>query len=147
MSKGIFIQNIIESTIGPDRTVLAVLCEAYTEEKINDEDTRIVLKLNPVLSPYKVAILPLTKKQSEKSKEILKVLSKEFMCVYDETGTIGKRYRRQDEIGTPYCITIDYGTENDNCVTIRNRDTMKQDRVSISEIKDYINIQMEKFKI
>ena len=142
-----FIPYIIESTIGPDRTVLAVLCEAYTEEKINDDDTRIVLKLSPILSPYKVAILPLTKKQAEKSKEILEILSKEFMCTYDESGTIGKRYRRQDEIGTPYCITIDYDTETDNCVTIRNRDTMEQDRINISEIKNYINIQMDKFKI
>ncbi len=142
-----FIPYIIESTIGPDRTVLAVLCEAYTEEKINDDDTRIVLKLSPILSPYKVAILPLTKKQAEKSKEILEILSKEFMCTYDKSGTIGKRYRRQDEIGTPYCITIDYDTETDNCVTIRNRDTMEQDRINISEIKNYINIQMDKFKI
>ena len=142
-----FIPYIIESTIGPDRTVLAVLCEAYTDEKINDDDTRIVLKLSPILSPYKVAILPLTKKQAEKSKEILEILSKEFMCTYDESGTIGKRYRRQDEIGTPYCITIDYDTETDNCVTIRNRDTMEQDRINISEIKNYINIQMDKFKI
>ena len=99
------------------------------------------------MSPYKVAILPLTKKQAEKSKEILEILSKEFMCTYDESGTIGKRYRRQDEIGTPYCITIDYDTETDNCVTIRNRDTMEQDRINISEIKNYINIQMDKFKI
>ena len=142
-----FIPYIIESTIGPDRTVLAVLCEAYTEEKINDDDTRIVLKLSPILSPYKVAILPLTKKQAEKSKEILEILSKEFMCTYDESGTIEKRYRRQDEIGTPYCITIDHDTETDNCVTIRNRDTMEQDRINISEIKNYINIQMDKFKI
>lgn len=99
------------------------------------------------MSPYKVAVLPLTKKQSEKSKEILETLSKEFMCTYDEAGTIGKRYRRQDEIGTPYCITIDYDTDNDNCVTIRNRDTMEQDRINISEIMDYINKQMDKFKI
>ena len=84
------------------------------------------------MSPYKVAVLPLTKKQAEKSKEILEILSKEYMCAYDEAGTIGKRYRRQDEIGTPYCITIDYDTPNDNCVTIRNRDTMEQDRINIS---------------
>lgn len=88
-----------------------------------------------------------SKKQAEKSKEILKTLSKEFMCTYDEAGTIGKRYRRQDEIGTPYCITIDYDTANDNCVTIRNRDTMEQDRINISEIREYINKQMDKFKI
>ena len=142
-----FIPYIIESTIGPDRIVLAILCEAYTEEKINEDDTRIVLKLNPIISPYKVAILPLTKKQTEKSKEILKMLSKEFMCTYDETGTIGKRYRRQDEIGTPYCITIDYDTDTDNCVTIRNRDTMEQKRININELKNYINIQMDKFQI
>ena len=142
-----FIPYIIESTIGPDRTVLAVLCEAYTEEKINDDDTRIVLKLNPILSPYKVAVLPLTKKQAEKSKEVLKILSKEYMCAYDEAGTIGKRYRRQDEIGTPYCITIDYDTANDNCVTIRNRDTMEQDRINISEIRDYINKQIDIIKM
>lgn len=99
------------------------------------------------MSPYKVAVLPLTKKQAEKSKEILEILSKEYMCAYDEAGTIGKRYRRQDEIDTPYCITIDYDTANDNCVTIRNRDTMEQDRINISEIREYINKQMDKFKI
>ena len=142
-----FIPYIVESTIGPDRIVLALLCEAYTEEKINEDDTRIVLKLNPILAPYKVAILPLTKKQTEKSKEILKILSKEFSCIYDETGTIGKRYRRQDEIGTPYCITIDYDTENDNSVTIRNRDTMEQERIEINEVIEFINMKMNKFKM
>ena len=142
-----YIPYIIESTIGPDRTVLAVLCEAYTEEMLDNNETRIVLKLNPVLSPYKIAILPLTKKQSEKSKEILKNLSKEFMCTYDESGTIGKRYRRQDEIGTPYCITIDYDTEKDECVTIRNRDTMEQERIKIEEISNYIQSKLKKYMI
>lgn len=142
-----FIPYIVESTIGPDRIVLALLCEAYTEEKINEDDTRIVLKLNPILAPYKVAILPLTKKQTEKSKKILKILSREFSCIYDETGTIGKRYRRQDEIGTPYCITIDYDTENDNSVTIRNRDTMEQERIEINEVIEFINMKMNKFKM
>ena len=142
-----YIPYIIESTIGPDRTVLAVLCEAYTEEILDNNETRIVLKLNPVLSPYKIAILPLTKKQSEKSKEIFRNLSKEFMCTYDEAGTIGKRYRRQDEIGTPYCITIDYYTEKDDCVTIRNRDTMEQERIKIEEICDYIQSKLKKYMI
>ena len=141
-----YIPYIIESTIGPDRTVLALLCEAYTEENLNDE-TRVVLKLNPILAPYKIAVLPLTKKQTEKSKEILKELSNSFMCMYDEAGTIGKRYRRQDEIGTPYCITVDYDTEVDNCVTVRDRDTMEQERVRINELVDYINKQLANFKI
>ncbi len=141
-----YIPYIIESTIGPDRTVLALLCEAYTEENLNDE-IRVVLKLNPILAPYKIAVLPLTKKQTEKSKEILKELSYYFMCMYDEAGTIGKRYRRQDEIGTPYCITVDYDTEVDNCVTVRDRDTMKQERVNICELVKYINSKLNKYKI
>ena len=91
--------------------------------------------------------MPLTKKQSEKAKEVYKELSKEFMCSYDEAGTIGKRYRRQDEIGTPFCITIDYDTLNDNCVTLRDRDTMEQKRVKIHEMKDFINNELDKFKI
>ena len=142
-----FIPYIIESTVGPDRTVLAILCEAYNEEEIDNKDTRIFLKLNPILSPYKAAVLPLTNKQIEKSKNIYKKLSSDFMCIYDETGTIGKRYRRQDEIGTPYSITIDYNTEKDNCVTIRNRDTMEQERINIDEISNYINTNINKFKL
>ena len=134
-----FIPYIIESTIGADRALLAVLCQAYEEEKTSDTDTRIVLKLNPSLAPYKIAILPLTKKQSENAKKLYKNLSYDFMCIYDESGTIGKRYRRQDEIGTPYCITVDYETEKDGCVTIRNRDNMKQERVKIDELKNIIN--------
>ena len=94
---------------------------------------------------YNIAILPLTKKQTEKSKEIFRNLSKEFMCTYDEAGTIGKRYRRQDEIGTPYCITIDYDTEKDDCVTIRNRDTMEQERIKIEEICDYIQSKLKDY--
>lgn len=142
-----FIPYIIESTIGPDRTVLAILSESYNEEQIDENDTRIVLKLNPILAPYKVSVLPLTKKQSEKAKDIYKMLSKEFMCSYDEAGTIGKRYRRQDEIGTPFAITIDYDTESDNMVTVRDRDTMEQKRVKIDKIKEYINEKMTKYQI
>ena len=142
-----FIPYIIESTIGPDRLLLALLCEAYTEETLSDDDTRIVLKLKPTVAPYKIAILPLTKKQNEKAKEVLKKLSKKFSCTFDETGSIGKRYRRQDEIGTPYCITIDYDTLNDDCVTIRDRDTMQQDRIEISKINQYIENKLNEYKL
>ncbi len=142
-----FIPYIIESTMGPDRTVLAILCEAYNEEKVNEEETRIVLKLNPIIAPYKIAILPLTKKQNEQAKKLYKELSFDFMCDYDESGTIGKRYRRQDEIGTPYCITIDYETEKDNCVTIRNRDTMEQERIKIEKVNNYIKSKLQDFRI
>ena len=142
-----FIPYIIESTIGPDRVVLAVLSDAYNEEKVDDEDTRVVLKLNPIIAPYKIAILPLVKKLSDKSKEIYKQLSNDFMCSYDEAGTIGKRYRRQDEIGTPYCITIDFDTLEDGKVTVRDRDTMEQDRIAIDEVKKYIQDKLDKYKI
>lgn len=133
-----FIPYIIESTYGVDRTVLAVLCEAYDEEEIGEGDTRTVLHLKPSLAPYKVAILPLVKKLSNEANELYEKLSKIFMCDYDETGTIGKRYRREDEIGTPYCITVDFDTLEDKCVTIRDRDTMKQERIPIDEIENYI---------
>ena len=141
-----FIPYIIESTIGVDRVALAILSDAYNEEKVND-DTRIVLKLNPIIAPYKVAVLPLTKKQSDSAKELYKELSYDFMCSYDEAGTIGKRYRRQDEIGTPYCITIDYDTVEDNCVTIRNRDTMEQERINMKDVKEFIKKELENYKI
>ena len=124
-----------------------MLCEAYTEETLSDNDTRIVLKLKPTVAPYKIAILPLTKKQNEKAKEVLKALSKKFSCTFDESGSIGKRYRRQDEIGTPYCITIDYDTLNDGCVTIRDRDTMQQDRIEISKINQYIENKLNEYKL
>lgn len=134
-----FIPFIIESTYGLDRAVLTVLCEAYHEEEIEEGDVRTVLKLHPYLAPYKVAILPLSKKLSPKAEEIYEKLAKSFMCDYDETGSIGKRYRREDEIGTPYCITIDFETENDDSVTIRDRDTMEQERVKINDIEAWLN--------
>jgi glycyl-tRNA synthetase len=133
-----FIPYVVESTYGLDRTVLALLCESYEEEEIADGDVRTVLHLNPSLAPYKVAVLPLSKKLSEKATEVYDKLSKEFMCDYDEAGSIGKRYRREDEIGTPYCVTIDFDTLEDNQVTIRDRDTMEQVRLPIDELNNWI---------
>ncbi len=133
-----YIPYIIESTYGLDRTVLAVLSEAYDEEELAEGDTRVVLHLNPVLAPYKVAVLPLSKKLSEKAEEVYNKLCKKFMCDYDEAGSIGKRYRREDEIGTPYCVTIDFDTLEDETVTVRDRDTMEQIRIKIDELQNYI---------
>lgn len=135
-----YIPYIIESTYGLDRTVLALLCEAYDEEVIDAEknDTRVVLHLSPAVAPYKAAVLPLSKKLSDKAWEICDNLSKSFMCDFDETGSIGKRYRREDEIGTPYCITYDFESEEDGCVTVRDRDTMEQVRIPITELEAFI---------
>ncbi len=136
-----FIPFIIESTYGLDRTVLALLCEAYDEEVIDTEknDVRTVLRLSPAIAPYKAAVLPLSKKLSEPSEKLTAELSKEFMTDFDVTGSIGKRYRRQDEVGTPFCVTYDFDTENDGCVTVRERDSMQQERISIDKVKDYIS--------
>jgi len=131
-----FIPYIIESTYGLDRTVLAVLCQAYEEEEIAEGDVRTVLHLHPAIAPYKMAILPLSKKLSDKANDLYTKLSKKFMCDYDEAGSIGKRYRRQDEVGTPYCITVDFDTLEDNTVTIR--DTMEQIRININEIENWM---------
>ena len=134
-----YIPYIIESTYGLDRTVLALLFNAYHEDALEDGTTREVLSLHPFLAPYKVAVLPLVKKyHSEKALEIYNKLSKSFMTTYDESGNIGKRYRRQDIIGTPYCITIDEDTLNNNTVTVRNRDTMEQEIINIDELENYI---------
>ena len=133
-----YIPYVIESTYGVDRTVLAVLFEAYHEEELENE-TREVLKLSPYLAPYKVTVLPLIKKiHSEKAKEVYQELSKHFMTTYDESGTIGKRYRRSDAIGTPYSVTIDDDTLNNNTVTIRDRDTMKQEVIKLDELVKYV---------
>jgi len=135
-----YIPHIIESSVGVGRTVLAVLTESYTEEEI-DGEIRVVLKFPKKLAPVKVAILPLMKNKEElvkKAKEIFNNLKLKFNCEYDETGTIGKRYRRQDEIGTPYCLTIDFDSLENNDVTIRNRDTMEQKRISINELEGYL---------
>ena len=133
-----FIPYCIEPSLGCDRVALAFLCNSYEEEAIAEGDTRVVLHLHPALAPYKVAVLPLSKKLSEKAEEVYTKLSKKFMCDYDEAGSIGNRYRREDEIGTPYCVTIDFDTLEDNCVTVRDRDTMEQVRIKIDELEDYI---------
>ena len=141
-----YIPYVIEPSLGADRVALAFLVDAYDEEVIDAEknDVRTVLHLHPALAPYKAAILPLSKKLSDKATEIYEELSKYFMVDYDETGSIGKRYRREDEIGTPLCITVDFETVGDedkaadNCVTVRDRDTMEQVRIPIAELKSYI---------
>ena len=138
-----YIPYVIEPSLGADRVMLAFLCNAYEEERITDTDTRVVLHLHPALAPYKVAILPLSKKLSSKAEEVYEALSKKFMCDYDESGSIGKRYRREDEIGTPYCVTVDFETLEDECVTVRDRDTMKQERIKISDLENYINEKIE----
>ena len=133
-----YVPYCIEPSLGADRMVLAFLCNSYDEEKIDENDTRVVLHLHPALAPYKVAVLPLSKKISEKAKEVYTKLSKKFMCDYDEAGSIGKRYRREDEIGTPYCVTIDFDTLEDDTVTIRDRDTMEQIRLKIDEVANWV---------
>ena len=134
-----FIPYVIEPSLGCDRVTLAFLCNSYEEQDLGEGDSRVVLHLHPALAPFKVAVLPLSKKLSEKAEEIYADLSKEFMCDYDEAGSIGKRYRREDEIGTPSCITVDFDTLEDNMVTIRDRDTMEQVRVEIDKVKEWIN--------
>lgn len=130
---------VIEPSVGCDRLLLAVLCDSYEEETLEDNTTREVMHFSPAIAPYKVAVLPLMKKyHQEKAEEIYNMLSKEFMTSYDETGNIGKRYRRQDVIGTPYCVTIDEETLNNNTVTVRDRDTMEQITIKIDKLVDYI---------
>lgn len=138
-----YIPYVIEPSLGADRVALAFLIEAYDEEELEDGDVRTVMHLHPALAPFKAAILPLSKKLSEKALDVYSELSKKFNLEFDETGSIGKRYRRQDEIGTPYCITIDFETLEDEAVTIRNRDTMEQERIKISEIENYIQKSLE----
>ncbi|MEG2351435.1 MAG: glycine--tRNA ligase [Bacilli bacterium] len=134
-----FIPYIVESTYGLDRSVLAVLFESYNEQILEDGTSRVVMQLLPSLAPYKVAVLPLTKKyHTLKAEEVYTELSKHFMCTYDETASIGKRYRRQDAIGTPFCITVDDNTVENNLVTLRNRDTMEQITLSTTEIEAYV---------
>ncbi len=135
-----YIPYVIEPSLGVERSVLAVLCDAYDEEVIDEakNDVRTVLRIHPALAPVKAAVLPLSKKLSDKADEVYTELSKHFSVDFDEAGSIGKRYRRQDEIGTPLCITYDFDSETDGCVTVRDRDTMEQIRIPISELKNYI---------
>ena len=138
-----YIPNVIEYSIGADRLTLAILCEAYEEEQL-ENDTREVMHFHPAVAPYKAAILPLVKKyHKDKAEEVYQMFSKRFMTTYDETGSIGKRYRRQDVIGTPYCITIDDETLNNGTVTIRDRDTMKQITLSLNDAINYIKEKIE----
>ena len=138
-----YVPYCVEPSVGVDRLFLMVLCDAYDEEEIAEGDSRIVLRLHPALAPIKAAILPLSKKLSEPARALYDDLCKKINCEYDEAGSIGKRYRREDEIGTPFCITVDFETEKDNCVTVRDRDTMEQVRIPIAELESYI---MERIK-
>ncbi|MBR2340188.1 MAG: glycine--tRNA ligase [Clostridia bacterium] len=134
---------VVEPSLGADRVALAFLVDAYDEETVGEGDVRTVLRLHPALAPFKAAVLPLSKKLSEKAGEIYDELAKYFPVDFDETGSIGKRYRREDEIGTPFCITYDFDSENDGCVTVRDRDTMEQVRIPVSELRDYIEKRLE----
>ena len=133
-----YLPYVIEPSLGADRVALAFLVDAYDEETIGEGDVRTVLPLHPALAPFKAAVLPLSKKLSDKALALFDDLVKSFACDFDETGSIGKRYRREDEIGTPFCITYDFESENDGCVTVRDRDTMEQIRLPITEVKAYI---------
>lgn len=138
-----YIPYVIEPSLGADRVVLAFLVEAYDEEEVGEGDVRTVLHLHPALAPFKAAVLPLSKKLAEPAGAVYEQLAKTFMCDYDETGSIGKRYRRQDEIGTPICVTYDFDSEEDHCVTVRDRDTMQQERIAIDKLVDYINEKIQ----
>lgn len=135
-----YIPHVLEPTFGVDRSVLVALCAAYEEEKLDGDDSRTVMRLPKSLAPIKIAVFPLLKNKSElvkKAKEIFDSLKAEYMCEFDDNGNVGKRYRRQDEIGTPYCITVDFDTLEDKAVTVRDRDTMKQERIKIEELSKY----------
>ncbi len=138
-----YVPYVVEPSLGADRVALAFLCDAYDEETVGENDVRVVLRLHPALAPFKCAVLPLSKKLSEKANEVYENLSKYFAVDYDEAGSIGKRYRRQDEIGTPYSITIDFDTLEDNQVTVRDRDTMEQVRMPIENLKAYIEEKVQ----
>ena len=140
-----YVPYVVEPSLGVERTVLSVLCDAYDEEVIDAEknDVRVVMHLHPALAPFKAAVLPLSKKLSEGAEKIYDELCKYFSVDYDEAGSIGKRYRRQDEVGTPLCITYDFDSEVDGCVTVRDRDTMEQVRIPIAELKSYIEKKIE----
>jgi glycyl-tRNA synthetase len=139
-----YIPYCIEPSLGADRVTLAFLVEAYDEEEGEDgKEGRTVMRFHPALAPIKVAVLPLSKKLSEKAEEIHAKLSKKFMCDFDDAGSIGKRYRRQDEIGTPYCVTYDFDSEENGTVTIRERDTMEQITVKIDELENYFADKFE----
>lgn len=134
-----YVPYCIEPSLGADRVTLAFLCDAYDEEEVSAGDVRTVLRLHPALAPIKAAILPLSKKLSDEAWKVYETLNREFVCEFDDAGSIGKRYRRQDEIGTPFCITFDFESLEDKCVTIRERDTMEQVRISVTDLEKYFN--------
>ncbi|WP_411676309.1 glycine--tRNA ligase [Caproicibacter sp.] len=138
-----YVPYVIEPSLGADRVALAFLCDAYDEETLEGGDTRVVLRLHPALAPYKAAVLPLSKKLNDRAQEVYSVLAKRFAVDYDDAGSIGKRYRRQDEIGTPFCITFDFDSETDGCVTVRDRDTMKQERIAIEKLTGYLESKID----
>ncbi len=138
-----YIPYCVEPSVGVDRAFLTFLCEAYDEEELEDGDVRVVLRFHPVLAPVKIAVLPLSKKLGEEAWKVYEMLSKKYVCQYDETGGIGKRYRRQDEIGTPYCLTYDFDSQEDASVTIRDRDTMEQVRIKIDELNEYFSSKFD----
>ena len=133
-----YVPYVIEPSLGVERLFLATVVEAYDEEQLDEKDSRVVMHFHPFLAPFKAAVLPLSKKLSDKADEVREMLSKDFMVDFDDAGSIGKRYRRQDEIGTPFCITYDFDSVDDGCVTVRDRDTMQQERVKIDELNAYI---------
>jgi glycyl-tRNA synthetase len=141
-----YVPYVIEPSLGVERLFLTIICEAYDEEEIGEgdkKDVRTVMHLHPALAPIKAAVLPLTKKLREPATELYTKLAKKFNVEYDEAGQIGKRYRRQDEIGTPFCITYDFDTLEDNCVTVRDRDSMAQERVNIDDLIGYISEKID----
>ena len=138
-----YVPYVVEPSLGADRVTLAFLCAAYDEEELEGGDVRTVLHFHPALAPVKIGILPLSKKLNEGAEKIYAELSKKYNCEFDDRGNIGKRYRRQDEIGTPFCITYDFESENDGCVTVRDRDTMAQERIKIEDLKAYFEVKFE----
>lgn len=138
-----YVPYVVEPSLGADRVALAFLVEAYDEEEIKEGDTRVVMRFHPAIAPVKAAVLPLSKKLSDKAYKLYEQMSKKFNCEFDESGSIGKRYRRQDEIGTPWCVTYDFDSEESGNVTVRNRDTMEQITLSMDEVIPYIEKQLE----
>ena len=140
-----FVPHVIEPTFGVERTLLALLCDAYDEEQLENGETRTVLHFDPKIAPVKVAVFPLMKKEllAEKAMSVFQTLQKRWLCEYDESGAIGKRYRRQDELGTPFCVTIDFDTLENGTVTVRDRDSMKQERIHVDELADVLAVKLE----
>lgn len=138
-----YLPYVIEPSLGADRVALAFLCDAYDEEKLDEKDVRVVLRLHPALAPFKAAVLPLSKKLAPQAEQVYQMLAKKFVVDYDDTGSIGKRYRRQDEIGTPFCITFDFDSLEDGQATIRDRDSMQQERIAIDTLCDYLEAKMQ----